>query len=142
MKCVLLICLLSLLSCEHLTTRDPEFEVQFKVVHHKDGDGKTFASKGDKVHVHYTGTLLDGKKFDSSYDRAEPLPFTLGMGQVIKCWDLAVARLSLNEKITVTCPSDLAYGSRGAGAVIPPNSDLVFEMELMKIDSQPGANDL
>ena len=78
--------------------------------------------------------LLDGKKFDSSYDRGEPLPFTLGIGQVIKCWDTSVARLSLGEKITVTCPSDLAYGSRGAGNVIPPNSDLIFEMELMKID--------
>ena len=130
---IILACL-SLVLAAHKTTHDPEFEKQFKVKHDKEGDGKTFPEIGDTVHVHYKGTLLDGKKFDSSYDRGEPLPFTLGIGQVIKCWDTSVARLSLGEKITVTCPSDLAYGSRGAGNVIPPNSDLIFEMELMKID--------
>ena len=115
------------------TTHDPEFEKKFQVTHLKEGDGKTFAKKGDSVHVHYEGTLLNGKKFDSSYDRKKPLQFTLGIGQVIKCWDLSVARLSLGEKIKVVCPYDLAYGERGAGSVIPPKSDLVFVMELMKI---------
>ena len=115
------------------TTHDPEFEKQFKVEHLKEGNGKTFPKKGDTVYVHYEGTLLDGTKFDSSYDRKNPLQFTLGVGQVIKCWDMSVARLSLGEKIKVVCPYDLAYGERGAGGVIPPKADLVFIMELMKI---------
>ena len=115
------------------TTHDPEFEKQFKVTHIKEGDGKTFPKKGDTVFVHYTGTLLDGKKFDSSLDRNSPFRFTLGVGQVIKCWDMSVARLSLGEKIKVICPYNLAYGERGAGGVIPPKADLVFEMELIKI---------
>ena len=121
------------------TTHDPEFEKKFQVTHIKEGDGKTFPKKGDRVSVHYTGTLLDGKKFDSSYDRKSPFQFTLGVGQVIKCWDMSVARLSLGEKIKVICPYDLAYGERGAGGVIPPKADLVFEMELMNIK---GTSDL
>lgn len=137
-KTILILACLSLILCAHKTTHDPEFEKQFKVKHDKEGDGKTFPENGDTVHVHYKGTLLDGKKFDSSYDRGQPLAFTLGVGQVIKCWDTSVAHLSLGEKITVTCPSDLAYGARGAGRVIPPNADLIFEMELMKIDSKSG----
>ena len=116
------------------TTHDPEFEKQFQVTHIKEGDGKTFPKKGDHVFVHYTGTLLNGKKFDSSVDRGEPFEFDLGVGQVIQCWDMSVARLSLGEKIKVVCPYKLAYGERGAGGVIPPKSDLVFEMELMKIE--------
>ena len=116
-----------------LTTYDKDFEEKYKVKHIKDGDKKNYPSKGDEVHVHYTGTLLDGKKFDSSYDRKEPLPFNLGTGQVIKCWDEAVERLSLGEKISVVCPSDTAYGARDAGGIIPPNADLIFEMELMDI---------
>ena len=119
-----------------LNTHDPEFEKKFKVEHIKEGDGKTFPKKGNLVFVHYSGTLLDGKKFDSSYDRGQPLRFTLGVGQVIKCWDMAVERLSLGEKISVICPYDLAYGERGAGNLIPPKSDLKFEMELMKIHSE------
>ena len=121
------------------TTHDPEFEKQFKVTHIKEGDGKTFPKKGDNVFVHYTGTLLDGKKFDSSLDRNSPFRFTLGVGQVIKSWDMSVARLSLGEKIKVICPYNLAYGERGAGGVIPPKADLVFEMELIKIG---GTGDL
>ena len=121
------------------TTHDPDFEKKFKVTHIKEGDGKTFPKKGDHVFVHYTGTLLDGKKFDSSVDRGEPFEFDLGVGQVIQCWDMCVSRLSLGEKIKVVCPYKLAYGERGAGNVIPPKSDLVFEMELIKIG---GENDL
>ena len=119
-----------------LNTHDPEFEKKFKVEHIKEGDGKTFPKKGNVVFVHYSGTLLDGKKFDSSYDRGQPLQFTLGVGQVIKCWDMAVERLSLGEKISVICPYDLAYGESGAGGVIPPKADLKFEMELMKIQGE------
>ena len=114
-------------------TYESAFETKYQVKHIKDGDKKTFPSKGDEVYIHYKGTLLDGTKFDSSYDRNEPLPFTLGTGQVIKCWDECVERLSKGEKIIVTCPSGLAYGKHGAGGVIPPDADLVFEMELIDI---------
>ena len=118
------------------TTHDPEFEKKFQVEHIKEGDGKTFAKKGQRVFVHYEGTLLNGKKFDSSYDIKEPLEFTLGVGQVIKCWDMSVERLSLGEKIKVVCPYSLAYGERGYGSIIPPKSDLVFVMELVKIGGE------
>ena len=135
-KIIIFLALASLILCEHKTTHDPEFEKQFTVKHIKEGDGKTFPENGDVVHVHYQGTLLDGKKFDSSYDRNDPLSFTLGVGQVIQCWDMSVARLSVGEKISVVCSSALAYGERGAGRIIPPNSDLVFEMELVSIDKK------
>ena len=133
MKNIFLLLLLISTTLNLETTYDPEFEKKFKVKHIKDGDKKNYPHKGDKVQVHYKGTLLDGKKFDSSYDRGSPLPFTVGVGQVIKCWDISVMRLSIGEKISVVCPSELAYGSRGAGGVIPPNSDLVLEMELINI---------
>ena len=87
----------------------------------------------------YTGTFLNGKKFDSSVDRGEPFEFDVGVGQVIQCWDMSVIRLSVGEKIKVICPYSLAYGEAGAGRVIPPKSDLVFEMELIKIE---GNNEL
>ena len=122
----------------HFTTHDLEFEIKFQVTHIKEGDGKTFPKKNDIVYVHYEGKLLNGKKFDSSYDRYKPLKFELGIGQVIKCWDIAVERLSLGEKIKIICPYNLAYGERAAG-IIPPKSDLVFIMELMKIG---GSSDL
>ena len=119
-----------------LNTHDPEFEKKFKVEHIKEGDGKTFPKKYSLVFVHYNGYLLNGTKFDSSYDRKQPLRFTLGVGRVIKCWDMAVERLSLGEKISVICPYDLAYGDRGDGRMIPPKTDLKFEMELMKIHEE------
>ena len=120
------------------TTHDPEFEKKFKVTHIKEGDGKNFPKKGNSVYVHYTGTLLDGTKFDSSIDRGRPFNFQVGIGQVIQCWDMCVMRLSLGEKIKVVCPYNLAYGERGSGNVIPPKSDLIFEMELIKIAEGEG----
>ena len=96
-----------------------------------EGDGKTFCTKGQKVEVHYTGTLADGgKKFDSSRDRGDKFKFTLGVGQVIKCWDEGVAMMSVGERATLKCTSDVGYGARGAGGVIPPNADLNFDVEL------------
>jgi FKBP-type peptidyl-prolyl cis-trans isomerase len=103
----------------------------------KVGDGAT-AKKGDTVIVHYTGWLdkgdgQPGKKFDSSVDRNEPFDFPLGAGRVIKGWDEGVAGMKIGGKRKLLIPSKLGYGARGAGAAIPPNADLLFEVELLKI---------
>lgn len=81
--------------------------------------------------MHYDGTLVDGTKFDSSYDRGQPLPVRIGRGQVIKCWDEVGVQLNLEQKVRVVCPADTAYGSRAIGP-IPANSDLVFVIERVK----------
>ncbi|MEZ5173541.1 MAG: FKBP-type peptidyl-prolyl cis-trans isomerase [Bacteroidia bacterium] len=88
---------------------------------------------GKKVQVHYTGTLLDGTKFDSSVDRGTPFSFVLGAGQVIKGWDLGIAKLKPGEKAILGLPSDLAYGARAMGP-IPANSPLIFEVQLISYE--------
>ncbi|XP_052868030.1 peptidyl-prolyl cis-trans isomerase FKBP2 [Anopheles cruzii] len=90
--------------------------------------------KGDMVHMHYTGTLEDGTEFDSSVSRGDPLTFTLGMGQVIKGWDQGLLNMCEGEKRKLVIPPELGYGERGAGEKIPPNSVLIFEVELVKIE--------
>mmetsp|Transcript_34219 Transcript_34219/g.79583 ORF Transcript_34219/g.79583 Transcript_34219/m.79583 type:complete len:110 (-) Transcript_34219:104-433(-) len=101
----------------------------------KAGDGTNFPKKGDKVTMHYTGTLTsNGKKFDSSVDRGTPFQTKIGVGQVIQGWDEGVPTMSLGEKAILKMTSDYGYGAAGAGGVIPPNADLTFEVELLKIN--------
>ncbi|KAF3917762.1 hypothetical protein ABW20_dc0102314 [Dactylellina cionopaga] len=102
--------------------------------------GADIVRKGDKIQMHYTGTLADnGKKFDSSVDRGQPFELTIGVGQVIKGWDDGILgkgdgpAMRVGEKAKLTMTSDFAYGTRGAGGAIPPNADLIFEVELLKI---------
>lgn len=96
------------------------------------GEGSA-AAAGQSVSVHYTGWLTDGYKFDSSLDRNEPFDFPLGRGRVIPGWDEGVQGMQVGGVRRLTIPPELAYGSRGAGGVIPPNATLIFEVRLLAI---------
>ena len=98
----------------------------------KEGNGEA-AKTGDSVEVHYTGWLTDGTKFDSSLDRRQPFAFPLGAGRVIKGWDEGVAGMKVGGKRKLVIPAALGYGARGAAGVIPPNAELTFEVELLRI---------
>ncbi len=102
----------------------------------KAGTGET-PKKGDRVTVHYSGWLLDGKKFDSSVDRGQPFTFRVGKGEVIPGWDEGIAMMRLGEKTIFVIPPQLGYGARGAGGVIPPDATLKFEVELLKVEASP-----
>ena len=102
----------------------------YKII--QEGAGEQ-ASAGKKVSVHYKGELLDGTVFDSSYKRQQPIDFVLGQGQVIPGWDEGVSLLKVGDKARFLIPSDLAYGSRGAGGVIPPDAALLFDVELVAV---------
>jgi FKBP-type peptidyl-prolyl cis-trans isomerase FkpA len=99
----------------------------------KEGNGAS-PKASDTVKVHYRGTLPDGKEFDSSYKRGEPIEFPLN--RVIPCWTEGVQRMKVGGKAKLTCPPQIAYGANGAGGVIPPNATLLFEVELLGINGK------
>jgi FKBP-type peptidyl-prolyl cis-trans isomerase len=107
-----------------------ESGLRYKII--QQGDGAQ-AEKGKMVSVHYKGMLPNGKVFDSSYSRNQPIDFMLGAGQVIAGWDEGIGLLKVGDKARLVIPSHIAYGSAGAGGVIPPNATLVFDVELMAI---------
>ena len=104
--------------------------LRYKIL--QEGHGKK-AEKGANVSVHYKGQLLNGQVFDSSYQRKQPIDFTIGIGQVIAGWDEGIQLLKVGEKARFVIPSSLAYGSSGAGGVIPPDATLIFDVELMNV---------
>ena len=99
----------------------------------KDGNGAS-PTATDKVTVHYKGTFPDGREFDSSYKRGQPIDFPLN--RVIACWTEGVPRMKVGGKAKLTCPPEIAYGSRGAGNAVPPNATLLFEVELLGIQGK------
>ena len=107
-------------------------ENELKITINKEGSGDR-AEIGMSVSVHYTGKLEDGTVFDSSIPRGQPFTFTLGAGQVIKGWDLGVEGMTIGEKRNLVIPPHLGYGIRGAGATIPPNATLIFDVELLEV---------
>lgn len=118
-----------LLGCEELPKQD-----RLVVETTSPGDRVTYPNRGDTLTLHYTGKLAgSGQTFDSSRERGEPFTFKIGTKQVIEGWDEGVMQMSLGERATLRIPSAKGYGARGAGGVIPPHADLVFDVELLKI---------
>jgi len=107
--------------------------VEVEIVTQVSGD-KVYPKKGDTVTVHYTGTLLNGDKFDSSYDRKRPFITRIGEGKVIRGWDEGFLQIPAGAKAVLTCSPDYAYGARGFPPIIPPDSTLKFEVELLRIN--------
>ena len=116
-----------------LPGKEMNYESGLKTIIHIEGKGNT-PVPGDEIVVHYKGLLSDGTEFDSSHSRGKPFVFVVGQGRVIPGWDEALLKMKIGEKRTLIIPPDLGYGERGAGASIPPNSTLIFEVELININ--------
>jgi FKBP-type peptidyl-prolyl cis-trans isomerase FkpA len=121
------------------TSKEENKMTELTTIDNQLGEGRE-AEKGLTITVHYSGWIYDeneddkkGNKFDSSKDRNEPFTFVLGVGQVIKGWDDGFAGMKIGGTRTIIIPSEMGYGSRGAGSVIPPNADLIFDVELLGI---------
>ena len=121
------------------TLKEENKMTEFTTIDNQLGEGRE-AEKGLTITVHYSGWIYDeneddkkGNKFDSSKDRNDPFTFVLGVGQVIKGWDDGFAGMKIGGTRTIIIPSEMGYGSRGAGSVIPPNADLIFDVELLGI---------
>jgi len=113
--------------------QDNQIMENLKIETIQEGAGEG-AKNGDNVTVHYTGTLIDGTKFDSSVDRGQPFTFNLGSGQVIQGWEQGILGMKVGEKRKLTIPSEMGYGERGAGNIIPPNATLIFDVEMIGIN--------
>ncbi|XP_059201199.1 peptidyl-prolyl cis-trans isomerase FKBP1A-like [Centropristis striata] len=100
------------------------------------GDGQNFPKRGQTVSVHYVGTLTNGQQFDSSRKRGQPFKFKIGQGEVIRAWDEGVAQMSVGQVAKLTCTPDYAYGAKGFPPVIPGNSVLIFEVELLGVENR------
>jgi len=125
-----------LLSMAVLSLAEEKEKLRIGIKHRVPAEECTRKSrKGDTLEMHYTGTLANGEQFDSSIGRG-PFKFTLGVGQVIKGWDQGLVGMCVGEKRKLTIPSHLGYGERGAGAKIPPNSKLIFTVELLGIEGK------
>uniref|UniRef100_A0A023GMN9 peptidylprolyl isomerase n=1 Tax=Amblyomma triste TaxID=251400 RepID=A0A023GMN9_AMBTT len=122
--------------CAHISLCGDEGELKVEVVKSSESCDRK-SKKGDVLSMHYTGTLLDGKEFDSSRSRGEPFRFQIGVGQVIKGWDQGLLDMCVGDKRKLTVPPGLGYGEQGAGDRIPPGSTLVFDTELTKIEDGP-----
>lgn len=118
-------------SSNNQTNEKKPMELEIKTT--KEGTGTRVVKNGDTISVHYTGKLVDGTKFDSSVDRGTPFEFMIGQGMVIAGWEQGLLNMKVGEKRTLTIPSEMGYGARGAGAVIPPNATLIFDVELISI---------
>jgi len=112
-------------------SNDEKMELKIEVL--QEGTGEAVTKKGDTISVHYTGTLEDGSKFDSSVDRGTPFSFTIGAGQVIQGWEQGTLDMKIGEKRKLTIPAELGYGAAGAPGAIPPNATIIFDIELMGI---------
>ncbi|KTW29640.1 uncharacterized protein T551_02256 [Pneumocystis jirovecii RU7] len=102
----------------------------------KEGNRKDYPTKGDRVSIHYTGTLENGKKIDSSYDRGRPFATIIGTGQVIRGWDEAILQMSVGERAKLIITGDYGYGQAGYPGIIPPNATLIFDIELLEINGK------